>query len=161
MVLLALDSAGGTAQTRCNLLICLAANITLMLFLAQQHAPLARVAQSFAKIEARFPKDGIGHVLLDAPASYYAIRQGQVPVDQGQTEFLGVSTGTPHDLYLAEMADVEARKRAGFYSLVITDDWQVNRNHDDLKRCYVLSGSQDFWFYQLSIPAQFWTRKAC
>ncbi len=161
LLLLALDSAGETAQSRYNLLICLAANIALMLLLAQQHAPLARVAGSFGKIEARFPKTGIGQVLLDAPASYYAIRQGQVPVDQGQTEFLGVASGTPHALYLAELAAVEARKRAGFYALVITDDWQVNRNHDDLKRCYIQVGRQDLWFYQLSIPAQFWTRKAC
>jgi hypothetical protein len=161
LLLLALDSVGEAAPSRHNLLICLAANIALMLFLAQQHTPLAKVAQSFAKIEARFPPDGIGHILLDAPASYYAIAQGQVPVDQGQTEFLGDVGGTPHALYLAELADIAARKRAGFYALVITDDWQVNRNHDDLKRCYVASGSQDLWFYQLSIPAQFWTRKAC
>jgi hypothetical protein len=161
LLLLALDSAGDTAPSRYNLLICLAANIAVMLFLARQHTPLASVADSFAKIEARFPKDGISHVLLDAPASYYAIAQGQVPVDQGQTEFLKDVIGTPHALYLAEIAAVEARKRAGFYSLVITDDWQVNRNHDDLRRCYIPTGRQDLWFYQLSIPAQFWTRKAC
>ena len=161
LLLLALDSVGEAARARYNLLICLTANIALMLFLAQQHVPLAQVSDSYAKIEARFPKDGIGHVLLDAPASYYAIRQGQVPVDQGQTEFLNDVGGPARVLYQAELADIAARKRAGFYTLVITDDWQANRNHDDLKRCYVPSGHQDLWFYALSIPAQFWTRKPC
>ena len=161
LLLLALDSVGDSVQGRYNFLICLAANTALMLFLAQQHVPLVRVAESFEKIEARFPKAGIDGVLLDAPASYYAIRQGQVPADQGHTEFLSVATGTPHSLYLSALADIAARKRAGFYGLIITDDWQFNRNHDDLRRCYIPSGSHDLWFYQLSIPAQFWTRKAC
>lgn len=161
LLLLALDSVGDRAQSRYNLLICLTVNIALMLFLAQQHTPLARVAQSYAKLEARFPKDGIAHVLLDAPASYYAITQGQVPVDQGQTEFLEDVGGRPRAMYQAELAGIAARKQAGFYALVITDDWQAKRNHDDLKRCYVPSGGQDLWFYELSIPAQFWTRKAC
>ena len=161
LILLALDSVGEAAQARYNLLICVAANTALMLFLAQQHTPLARVASSFENIEAQFPKDGIRQVLLDAPASFYAIRQGQTPGDQGQTEFLGVASGTPHAMYLAETAAIEERKRAGFYALVITDDWQVNRNHDDLMRCYTPSATQYLWFYQLSIPAQFWRRKAC
>ena len=91
LLLLALDSTGAAAGPRYNLLICLAANTALMLLVAQQHTPLARVTRVLSKIEARFPSDGIDHVLLDAPASYYAIRQGQAPVDQGQTEFLGSS----------------------------------------------------------------------
>ncbi len=161
LLLLALDCVGKGRGARYSLLICLLGHTALMLLLALQHTPLSQVQDSYAQIEARFPAKGLERVLADAPVSFYGIRNGGTPIDQGQTEFLKDTGGVPLALFQQQLAEVAARKQAGYYDLVITDGWQVSQDHSDLARCYIRTGAQDMWFYALSIPAQFWTRKPC
>ena len=161
LVLLALDSMGKEAGARHNLILCLLASIFVMFLVAQQHTPLSRVDASFRALQAELPRGNLDHVLLDPPASFFAIRRGQTPADDGQTEFLRDAEGRPRTLYLAATQEVAARKRRGFYTLVLTDGLQPNQNRADLARCYRLQDNRQFWLYELAIPLQIWARKPC
>jgi hypothetical protein len=161
LLLLALDSAGREEQPRRMLVLCLTGGMVLMFFLAQLRTPLSKVDASFQEIAALLPQGDLSHVLLDPPAAYFAIARGQTPADDGQTEFLVDAKGVPHDLFAANAALVEARKRAGFYTMVLTDAWQPSQDHSDLSRCYRLTDSRPWLLYELSMARQVWTRKPC
>jgi hypothetical protein len=161
LLLLGIDCAGAEGKEKRNLLICLFANTALMLLVAQQHTPLTQVEQSFQNIAAKLPNGDLSRVLLDPPASFFAIRRGQDPADVGQREFLRDAPGRPHSLFLAAQADVEAKKRAGFYALVLTDGLQPAGNQD-LDRCYDLASRQLLPLYAEDVAVDVWMRKpAC
>jgi hypothetical protein len=161
LLLLALDIVGREERPRRILLVCLTGCMGLLFLLAQQRTPLSNVDGSFKVIAASLPAGDLSHVLLDPPAAYFAISRGQTPADDGQTEFLVASKGKPHDLFAANAASVEARKQAGFYTMVLTDQLQPSQDHSDLSRCYRLTGSRQLWLYELSMSQKIWTRKPC
>lgn len=161
LLLLAVDSAGKDRSARHSLLICLLGSTVLMFLVARQYIPLSRIDASFRAIAAELPRGDLSHVLLDPPAAFFAVERGQIPVDDGQTEFLRDAGGHPHALFLAVAQDVAVRKRSGFYSLVFTDGLQPSQDHSDLARCYRLEEARQLWLYELGIPLQVWIRKAC
>ena len=161
LLLLALDSAGRDALARHNLVLCLLGSIIVMFLVTQQYSPLPRVAASFRALAAELPQGKLDHVLLDPPASFFAIRRGEIPADDGQTEFLKDAKGRPHALFLAAEAETARNKRAGYYSLVLTDGLQPSQDHSDLARCYRLRNTNRLWLYELDIPLAIWVRKPC
>ena len=161
LLLLAVEGAGRDMSARHNLLFCLLASTVLMFLVARQYIPLSRIDASFRAIAAELPPGDLSHVLLDPPAAFFAVKRGQIPADDGQTEFLRDAEGRPHSLFVAAAQDVVAKKRAGFYSLVLTDGLQPSQDHSDLARCYRLKKNRQLWLYELPVPLQIWVRKAC
>ena len=161
LLLLALDGAGKDALSQRNLTLCLLGSIAIMFVVAQQHSPLARVDASFRALAAELPSGNLDHVLLDPPASFFAIQRGERPADDGQTEFLRDAKGWAHALFLAAEADIAKKKRAGYYFIVMTDGLQPRQDNSELARCYRLRDSRRLWLYELDIPLKIWVRKPC
>ncbi len=159
LLLLAVDCT--EAKESRKFLMSLFAGTALMLLVAQQHTPLAQVEQSFQNLAAKLPDGDLSRVLLDPPASFFAIRRDQDPADSGQREFLRDAPSRLHTLFLAAETDVQAKKRAGFYTLVLTDGLQPAGNRD-LERCYALTSRQTLPLYAEDVALDVWKRKpAC
>lgn len=162
LLLLTVDLASNKdGHSRQYFTLCLLAGIALMFLVAQQRSPLARVDASFRALAAELPPGNLEHVLLDPPASFFAIQRGEIPADDGQSEFLRDAKGRAHALFLAAEADIAMKKRSGYYFTVMTDGLQPSQDHSDLSRCYRLRDDRRLWLYELDIPLKIWVRKPC
>ena len=152
------DMASFSTSSQCRVLVGLIASTFVFLFVSTLHAPLGQVASGFEKLE-RLMK-GKRPLLADPPASFFQIVDGETPDDPGQVEYLAFTEGLPRNLYDLQRSKEAKAKASQYFGLVLTDDFQVDKQNEILNRCYINVGNVQLLMYRESVAVSAWSPRS-
>lgn len=133
----------------------LLAGALMFLAVGAVHTPLEKIASGFEEIEELLKRKT--PALVDAPASFFKISEGEYPDDPGQVRYLAFTDGLPYKLYKDQEQKISEAKAERKYEIILTDDLEVDKQNLILSSCYFKSGHVWLLLYKQRVSVDAWS----